>query len=115
MDFHEIDLQLRDAIRAEPADTTALDLAIRRKLAEDVRHVRRGKWIAAAGLAALLLITVGGYRIFAVRDAELCADAAGDHRAEVVEHQSRHWLTDSAAIAALAERQRISVDAAALA
>jgi hypothetical protein len=42
----------------------------------------------------------------------MCADAARDHRVEVVEHQRRTWLTDAAAIDALAVRQGLSAPAA---
>jgi len=111
----DLDQRLREAILGEPVDTTTLDLEIRRKVAQDVRRVRRGKWIAVASVAALLLLMVGTYRLFANRDAELCADAAMDHRTEVANHQPRRWLTDSSAIAALAAKQKIAVDAAAIA
>lgn len=115
MDDGQLDRQLRAAIHSEPVDTSALDREIRRKVAEDVRRVRRGKWIAAAGVAALLLLTVGGYRVFAHRDAELCSDAAVDHRREVVEQQKRVWAEDAPSIAALAARQRIALDTSSLA
>jgi hypothetical protein len=42
----------------------------------------------------------------------MCADAARDHRVEVVEHQRRTWLTDAAVIEALAERRGLSAPGA---
>jgi hypothetical protein len=110
-----VDAQLRAAILAEPMDTTALDAHIRKQIAVEVnrRRVHRGKWIAAAGVAALLAIAVGGYWFLPNRgSAAMCADAARDHRAEVVEHQRRNWLTDAAAIDALAARRGLSAPAA---
>lgn len=110
-----MDAQLRDAILAEPIDTTALDAHIRKQIAAEVsqRKIQRGKWIAAAGIAALLLIAVGGYWFLPNRgSAAMCADAARDHRVEVVEHQRRDWLTDAAAIDALAVQRGLSALAA---
>ncbi len=115
MDEYELDRPLREAIHSEPIDTSALDLEIRRKVAEDARRIRRGKWIAAVGIAALLVLMIGGYRMLANRDAELCSDAALDHRYEVVDHQPRRWQTDPSAIAALAVKQQIAFDASAVA
>ncbi len=81
--------------------------------AGDVRRIRRGKWIGAAGIGVLLAIAVGGYWFLPNRGpAAMCADAARDHRAEVVEHQPRTWLTDARAIDALAARTGLSAPAA---
>jgi hypothetical protein len=110
-----MDTQLRDAILAEPIDTTALDGHIRKQIAveENRRRIHRGKWIAAAGIAALLAIAVGGYWFFPNRGAAaMCADAARDHRAEVIEHQPRNWRTDAGAIGALAAPRGLSAAAA---
>jgi hypothetical protein len=109
-----IDAQLRDAILAEPIDTTGLDAQIRKQIADEGnrRRIHRGKWIAAMGIAALLAIAVGGYWFLPNRGrAAMCADAARDHRIEVVEHQRRTWLTDAAAIDALAARRGLSAPA----
>lgn len=110
-----MDAQLRAAILAEPIDTAALDARIRQRVAVEVnRHgIQRGKWIAGAGIAALLTIAVGGYWFLPNRGtAAMCADAAHDHRVEVAEHQRRTWLTDASAIDALAARRGLSARAA---
>ena len=110
-----MDAQLRDAILAEPIDATPLDEHIRKQIAAEVnrRSIQRGKWIAAAGIAAMLAIAVGGYVVMPNRGrAAMCADAARDHRVEVVEHQRRTWLTDAAAIEVLAARRGLSASAA---
>ena len=110
-----MDAQLRTAILAEPIDTVALDAGIRRQIVvqENRRRIQRGKWIAAAGVAALLAIAVGGFWFLPNRGpAAMCADAARDHRVEVIEHQRRTWLTDAAAIDALAARRGLSGSAA---
>jgi hypothetical protein len=106
-----MDAQLRAVILAEPTDTTALDSNIRKQIAVEInrRSIQRGKWIAAAGIAALLAIAVGGHWFLPNRGtAAMCADAARDHRVEVVEHQRRRWLTDAAGIDALAARRGLS-------
>jgi hypothetical protein len=110
-----MDAQLRDAILAEPIDATPLGAHIRKQIAAEVsrRSVQRGKWIAAAGIAAMLAIALGGHWLLPNRGrAAMCADAARDHRVEVVEHQRRTWLTDAAAIEALASRRGLSAPAA---
>jgi len=109
------DAQLREAILAEAIDTIALDARIRKQIAAEVsrRRIQRGKWIAAASVAALVAIGVGGYWFLPNRGAAaMCTDAAHDHRIEVVEHQRRNWRADSAAIDALAVRQGFSEHAA---
>jgi hypothetical protein len=110
-----MDAQLRAVILAEAMDTAALDASIRKQIAAEInrRSVQRGKWIAAAGLAAMLAIAMGGYWFMPNRGpAAMCADAAMDHRAEVIEHQRRNWLADAAAIDALAARRGLSTPAA---
>jgi hypothetical protein len=103
----EIDQRLRAAILAEPMDTTALDARIRERLGLASRGpIRRGKWIAAAGIAAILAIAVGGYVLLPNRgSAVMCSDAARDHRIEVVESGRRNWLMDAASIDALAAKR----------
>ena len=83
-----------------------LDSRIRRSIADSGR-IRRGKWIAVASLAAMLTIAIGGFRFIANRDATTCADAARDHRMEVLGHAPRRWATDPPALAALATKQGI--------
>jgi len=100
---HEFDQQLRDAILAEPVDTSALDARIR----SHTRSVGRGKWIAAIGIAALLALAIGGYFWFPKRSEIVCSDAQRDHRIEIVESSPRKWLTQPQAIQALAAKQSV--------
>jgi hypothetical protein len=110
----EIDAQLRDAILREPLDTAGLDARIRERM--DRSRIQRGKWIAAFGVAAVVTLLIGGYWLLPNRSAmALCVDAARDHRIEVIEHQRRTWLTDPAAIDAMAARRGLSAPAEALA
>ncbi len=116
----ELDAQLREGVMgeggtAEKIDAAELSVRIHESVG-DARRIQRGKWIAVASVAAILLVTIGGYRLFSSRDAALCVDAADDHRTEVVEHQRRTWLTDPSAIDRLAARRGLeSVTLAALA
>lgn len=94
------DARLREAVLAENLDTDSVNSRIREKIAGQ-RRVRAGIGIAAAVLIALL-----GYAVWSnVRVSRLYADAAIDHRREVIDHQPRTWVTDRAAIALLAQRQ----------
>jgi hypothetical protein len=103
----EIDQRLREAILAEPVDAFSLDARIREQLSRG--PIRRGKWIAAAGIAAILAIAVSGYVLLPNRgSAVMCSDAARDHRIEVVEHGRRNWLTDAASIDALAAKRGLA-------
>lgn len=114
MQDDHFDAQLRSAILAEHIDTNALDARILAELNKS--HIRRGKWIAAVGIAALLAIAIGAYFVLPSRSgAVLCEDAARDHRIEVVEHARRTWITDSSAVDALAEKQGLSIVAARMA
>ncbi len=111
MKEEDIDEQLRAAILAEPLDTAWLDARILAQLGRSQyeSRIQRGKWIAAIGIAALLAIAVGGYFFLPNRgNAAMCADAARDHRLEVVERSQRRWLTDVAAVDALATKQGFS-------
>jgi hypothetical protein len=110
----QLDRQLRDAILAEPLDTAALDARILAQLGR--QRIQRGKWIAAIGIAALLAIAVGGYFFLPNRGGNrvMCADAARDHRIEVVEHSQRRWLTDVAAVDSLASKQGFSARSTAM-
>lgn len=96
----QIDAQLRSAIVAEPVDTAALDARIRHEL--NRASIRRGKWIAALSLAAMLAMVIGGFRLISNRNASICSDALRDHRIEVSDHAPRKWLSDPAAVLSLA-------------
>jgi anti-sigma factor RsiW len=96
----EFDARLREALLAEDPDTDALNRHIRQKIA-------RARWIKpAAGIAAALLIAWLGYGAWSkVRVSRLYADAAVDHRREVVDHQPRMWITGREGIDSLVQRQ----------
>jgi hypothetical protein len=94
------DARLREAVLAEEVDTDSVNRRIRQK----IRGPRR--IMAGAGIAAAVLIALLGYVVWSnARVSRLYADAAVDHRREVIDNQPRAWVTDPAAIAGLALRQ----------
>jgi anti-sigma factor RsiW len=100
-----LDSRLRDVVSCEPSDTTRIERSVRSQIhAARVRH-----WSIAAAAAAILIAAVLGYRSLRLGSAErLYADAALDHRLEVMEHQPRRWRSDPAELAKLEERYEIS-------
>jgi hypothetical protein len=123
----ELDARLRNHIFAADvnSDNFALDRRIRASLAtlETERQVPtihasaswRSRWLwAAASVAAALLIATLSYRILQSRQvAPICTDAALDHQHEVIDQQPRGWLSDRAAIDALAQRRGVPLAAVA--
>lgn len=103
----EMDARLRDAVLAENVDARDIDGEVRRKIGGVVR--RRRLWMGA-GIAATVIFGVLAYRTLGVAD-PLCADAALDHRQEVIEHERRTWVTDPGAVASLAARHGIATTA----
>ena len=96
-----LDARLRETV-ADLPDATAVERAVRRRIALE----RSARYAAIA--AAVLVAVVLGYRAFRPQPvARLYADAALDHRLEVMEHQPRHWRTDPAEIEKLATRFRL--------
>jgi anti-sigma factor RsiW len=111
------DSRLREAVHSEVADDATVIRRLRESIAECKGHQARRRilsglrrrWVAVVGAAAMLLLLAGGSWLFrAPQIAEVCADAANDHRTEIVNKEPRPWLTVPAQIAALAERQGIS-------
>jgi anti-sigma factor RsiW len=103
------DERLRSAIQSEPADANAGSRRIRDILHSAPQPSHRWKHVSA-GIAAVVLISLGAY--FEVRTARsnpFALAAARDHRMEVVDRQPRPWLTDRAAIEALAAKQALPV------
>jgi len=99
----EIDARLREGVLARRPDTAALEERVRRA----VRKKSPARWLiaAAAGVAAVVL----GYQALSgVRTPRICAEAATDHRREVVNSQRRTWLDEPGAIRSLAERYGVS-------
>ena len=107
----ELDARLCRVVLAEPVDTSSADLAIRRRVAREARLRRMS---IAAGIAALLAV---GIIIFpkvyqvATRGRADYSAAAQDHRREVVDHESRRWVSRPDQMDALATRQGISESA----
>jgi hypothetical protein len=111
MDHQGMDERLRAALLAEPVDTSALDARVRALVNRSSieQRIHRGKWLAAASIAAVFVIAVGGYFYLPNRgNTAMCADAARDHRVEVVDHARRNWLTETAAMDALAVKHGFS-------
>jgi hypothetical protein len=119
-----LDARMREAIEAEQVDSTSIEGWIRARIAPEPRSnvtpisarqspPERRSWIvAAAGVAAVLLLAVLGYRgLISAHVAPVYADAAKDHQSEVVNQVPRQWLSDRAAISALAEGQGIAASA----
>jgi len=106
-ELKEMDARLRGAILAEPLETYGLDRWVRENVA------RRGYWrgvSSAASIAAALLIAGIFYRV-SLSAAKVYTDAAMDHRREVVERQARRWISDGAAIEAMALGQGVATSA----
>jgi anti-sigma factor RsiW len=99
-----LDARLRGVIIEEPLDSAELDRRVRQSLVRPTPW----RWIAAAaGVAAALVLA---WLFFQVSSpiATVYADAADDHRREVVEQQARRWTSDQSAINAIAQGQGVS-------
>jgi anti-sigma factor RsiW len=106
----ELDARLRQAVLAEPLDamdTTACDLRIRGAIA---RQARLRRMSMAVGIAATVILGAILYRA-ATYVAPVCADAAEDHRQEVVGHERRKWVAQPEQVSALASRLGMSESA----
>jgi len=102
----ETDATVRQALMAEPVDTTALDGRIRAGMARPER-----KWLAiAASVAAAAVIAAIAVQIRYTAD-RTCTAAAWDHRHEVMGGERRSWLSDASAIGELADRHGIAAAA----
>ncbi|MGD0131186.1 MAG: hypothetical protein ABSE57_04030 [Bryobacteraceae bacterium] len=99
MTDEELDQRLRAAVLAEPVDTSSLERSIR----ERIRRPRVALWLA--GIAASIAILIGAF--FRPQAPPLCVAAAEDHRREIVEGETRPWLTKIAAIQSLAQKQGV--------
>jgi hypothetical protein len=83
----EFDRKLREAWRREPVDTSTLERAIRHRIGQ---RRRLGRYATAAAVA---LMAVAAFEYRAQRLPAMFADAALDHRLEVVEKAPRRWRT----------------------
>jgi hypothetical protein len=119
----QLDARMREIIESEDVDSTSVESWIRARIGTEPRSnvtpisvrqspPKRRRWIVAAGIAAALLLAAAGYRgLMSAHVAPVYADAAKDHQSEVVNQVPRHWLSDRAAISALAEGQGIAAAA----
>ncbi len=101
----QLDQRVRDAVLAEPLDTTPLERSIR----ERIRRPLWPRW-AVAIAAGIAIIIAGGlaYRaLFHPKTPPLCIAAAQDHRREIVNREPRRWLTNLSDIQSLAEKQAV--------
>ncbi len=97
-----LDARVVEAVSEMP-DASAVAQSVGRRIA------RERAWRFAAVAAALVFAAFLGYR--GLRPApvsRLYADAALDHRLEVIEHQPRRWRTDPAEIDKLATRYELT-------
>lgn len=101
-----LDARVREAL--ELPDAALVTRAVRGHIA------RKRIWRVAAVAAAILIAFVASWELRPKPVARLYADAALDHRLEVMEHQPRRWRSDPAEIERLAARYQLH-DAAALA
>jgi anti-sigma factor RsiW len=110
-----LDDRFREALLTEKTDVSRVNRRIRELIAAEssgravpISRPRPRRWMAAAvGVAAAFLLLAAGYLLVPGHVARVYADAAKDHQLEVVEQQPRPWITDPAAIAALAQEQGI--------
>jgi anti-sigma factor RsiW len=102
-----LDALLRYSVLSEQIDSTTLDQGIRSRLSSERNFSRLLRLSAAAGIAAILLAGSLGYRTLFPTQPRILADAARDHRNEVLRHQQRTWLSDPKRIADLAQRNGI--------
>jgi len=115
-----LDARLREVILAEETNVTRVDRRVRELIAAEAEGTpvpqlqpRPRRWaLATMGIAAALLLAATGYRtLLGTHVARVYADAATDHRLEIVQQEPRSWLTDSSQIAALAAGQGIPASA----
>ncbi len=111
-----LDARFRDALLADQVDVSRVNRRIRELIAAESSGIavseaqpKLSRWMTAAmGIAAAFLLVAAGYLLMPGHVARVYADAATDHQMEVVDQQPRHWVTDPTAIAALAQKQKIS-------
>ncbi|MGD0956814.1 MAG: zf-HC2 domain-containing protein [Candidatus Acidiferrales bacterium] len=109
-----LDAELREAVAWEPVDAGSVDRRVRERISAEAGGSARPaplhrRWvIAVIGAAAALLLVGAGYRgLLGPRVARVYADAAMDHRLEVVQKAPRPWKVDPSDVAALAETQGV--------
>lgn len=108
----EMDTLLRAGVLGEDLDSTALDTRVRKQIAAGLprRLPPAARLLALAASMVFLLLVAGlSYRaLLSRKSASVYADAARDHRTEVVNQQPRRWLVDPTAIETLAAQQGLA-------
>jgi len=101
-----LDANLARAFHSESAVTAPIEAAFRQQLLLETRR----RWYGRLAVAAALLAAIsGGYAVRKSKaNPQWLADAARDHRLEVVEHQPRRWRTELTAIEEIANRFDLS-------
>jgi anti-sigma factor RsiW len=103
-----LDARLREAILEEPLESEGLDRRIRQRRVQRPLVSQFWRWTSAgASIAAALVVAWVVFRT-SVPGASILADAAEDHRREVVEQEARHWISSQSAIDATALSQGVS-------
>lgn len=107
----DLDTRLRAALLAEDPETSVLMPGIRRKIAV-AEAKRRVLTLALTAVSVVLLAGFILYRSFGWPPvARVFADAARDHRLEVVDRQVRKWRSTPEEIESLAQRQGLPLNA----
>jgi anti-sigma factor RsiW len=103
-----LDATLRSALGGFAPDTGRLEQTLRRKISVDRRR-RRLAW--AGAIAATVVLLAGGALAWArwTRPPQWYADAALDHRTEVIERQPRRWRSSETELAALAAQNGLQL------
>jgi len=96
-----LDATLRSALGGFAPDTGLLEYTLQRRISADRRR-RHQAWAAAiATTAALLAVGALGWARW-TRPPQSYADAALDHRTEVIDRQPRRWRSSDTELAGLA-------------
>jgi anti-sigma factor RsiW len=114
-----LDARLREVLVADDVDVSRVNRRVRELIAAEsaaglvsqMRSTRRARrrWMTAAlGIAAAVLLLAAVHLVLPGHVARVYADAAADHRLEVVQQHPRAWVTDPAKIAALAAARGIT-------
>jgi anti-sigma factor RsiW len=103
-----LDATLRSALGGFAPDTRRLEQAVRRKISGDRRR-RYWAWTGAIAATAALLAAVTLAWAHWSRPSQWYADAARDHRTEVIEGQPRRWRSSPVELARLAGQNRLEL------
>jgi anti-sigma factor RsiW len=98
-----LDARLREAVSTELPDATIVARSVRKRIAQE-----RPRRFAAVAAAVLCAAALGYWALRPEPVARFYADAALDHRLEVMEHQPRHWRSDPGEVEKLAARFALS-------